>query len=586
MEHERTTARRRWPSAGRRILLSSVFGPYARDDGYGSRAVNPMELYHNQVTRTQGVFSLRMFHRSWGLMLIQANLEAPCSLLDFPSRERFIEELLRHPYDVVGISSILSNVEKVAEMCRLVRLHRPAATIVVGGHIANAPGLLARVGADHVVAGEGVRWFREYLGEDTTRPVRHPVVASSIGARTMGVPLSDRLRDTAAALIPSVGCPMGCNFCSTSAMFGGRGRFINFYDDGDSLFSVMSGIEEVSGTRSFFVMDENFLLHRRRALRLLERMREAGKAWSLYVFSSANSLRLYSMDELVGLGISWIWIGLEGKESRYVKLRQADTRDLVARLQSHGVRVLGSSIIGLPEHTPKTIDAAIDHAVAHNTEFHQFMLYTPLPGTPLYAEHAAAGDLLSEEECPAADAHGQSRFNFRHPHLSPGAETRLLVEAFERDFAVNGPSVLRIAETLLRGWRRHGHDPDPRIRARYAMECHGLPTTFAGAAWAIERRFGRSSPIGARARAVRTAINREFGWRARLAGPVVGGVVMGALALEGRRLRRGKTYEPPTFYEANAAWSAVGLDSRAVRCRSVAPVSPVAPADLGCAAVS
>ncbi len=37
-----------------RILLSSVFGPYAQDDQFGSRAINPMELYHNQVTRAQG----------------------------------------------------------------------------------------------------------------------------------------------------------------------------------------------------------------------------------------------------------------------------------------------------------------------------------------------------------------------------------------------------------------------------------------------------------------------------------------------------------------------------------------------------
>jgi len=37
-----------------RILLTSVFGPYARDDECGSRAINPMELYHNQVTRVQG----------------------------------------------------------------------------------------------------------------------------------------------------------------------------------------------------------------------------------------------------------------------------------------------------------------------------------------------------------------------------------------------------------------------------------------------------------------------------------------------------------------------------------------------------
>ena len=92
------------------------------------------------------------------------------------------------------------------------------------------------------------------------------------------------------------------------------------------------------------------------------------------MFSSANTLRLYSMEEIVGLGISWVWIGLEGKQSAYKKLEGADTRALVARLQAHGVRVLGSSIIGLAEHTPEKIDEAMDHAVAHDTEFQQFML--------------------------------------------------------------------------------------------------------------------------------------------------------------------------------------------------------------------
>src|ERR1035437_10141393 len=56
-----------------RVLLSSVFGPYAQDDEFGSRKINPMELYHNQVTREQGPFSLRMFHRSWGILMIQKN---------------------------------------------------------------------------------------------------------------------------------------------------------------------------------------------------------------------------------------------------------------------------------------------------------------------------------------------------------------------------------------------------------------------------------------------------------------------------------------------------------------------------------
>ena len=73
-----------------RLLLTSVFKPFAQDDEYGSRAINPAELYHNQVTREQGPFSLRMFHRTWSLMFLRENVSAPCTVLDFPTRARFI----------------------------------------------------------------------------------------------------------------------------------------------------------------------------------------------------------------------------------------------------------------------------------------------------------------------------------------------------------------------------------------------------------------------------------------------------------------------------------------------------------------
>src|SRR5512141_1373078 len=112
-----------------RVLLSSVFKPFAQDDEFGSRSINPAELYHNQVTREQGPFSLRMFHRTWGLMLLQRNITAPCTVLDFPTRERFIRELTSHDYDIVGLTGIIVNVGKVKEMCRLVREHSPKSTL-------------------------------------------------------------------------------------------------------------------------------------------------------------------------------------------------------------------------------------------------------------------------------------------------------------------------------------------------------------------------------------------------------------------------------------------------------------------------
>ncbi len=532
-----------------RVLLTSVFGPYARDDEYGSRVLNPMELYHNQVTRVQGAFSLRMFHRSWGLMLIQANIRARCALLDFPDRDRFIREIRDGDYDVVGISAIMPNIGKVRAMCALIREHLPSAVIVVGGHIANVPDLAGRVDADHVVRGEGVRWMRRFLGENPDTPINHPLIPSAFGTRSAGVEVSDG--DWAPALIPTVGCPKGCNFCSTSAMFGGKGKCVHFYETGDELFDIMCRIEEAMGTTSFFVMDENFLLHRRRALRLLALMQENDKAWSLYVFSSADVLRMYTVDQLVRLGISWVWIGLEGEDSRYSKLDGIDAFALVNRLQSHGIRVLGSTIIGLENHTPENMDRVIDYAVRYDTDFHQFMLYTPAAGTPLHTELTAEGVMKNEDEYDHADIHGQLIFNYRHPHITEGREAEYILKAFTRDFEVNGPSTVRVVRTTLAGWTRHKNNPDPCIRQRYRKEAAPLATTYSALVGAARRYYRTNPTIRRKLTALLRELHREFGLRSRIFSALGGLWLHRKIRREERRLAAGHTYEPPTFFEKN-----------------------------------
>jgi hypothetical protein len=177
-----------------------------------------------------------------------------------------------------------------------------------------------------------------------------------------------------------------CNFCTTSAFFGGKGKFLNFYQTGGQLFSVMCEMELSMKVRSFFITDENFLLYRKRVMELLERMKAAGKAWAFYVFSSANAIAKYTMRELVELGVSWIWMGLESPRAGYLKLQGRDTLGLTRELRQHGIKVLGSTIVGLEHHTPDNIEGEIEHAISHATDFHQFILYTPIPGTPLYQE--------------------------------------------------------------------------------------------------------------------------------------------------------------------------------------------------------
>ena len=315
-------------------------------------------------------------------------------------------------------------------------------------------------------------------------------------------------------------------------------------------------------------MDENFLLHRKRALRLLELMEEHGKPWALYVFTSANVLRSYTIDQLVRLGISWVWMGIEGCNSQYVKLQGIDTFELVRELQSHGIRVLGSTIIGLENHTPENIDEAIEHAARHDTDFHQFMLYTPIPGTPLHAELQAAGLLKDPATFHPSDIHGQLIFNYHHPHIRDGQEGEYMLRAFNRDFERNGPSTLRIVRTTLAGWKRYKNHSDARVRNRFAWEARELATTFAAATAGAKLYYRNNPAMYAKMSALLDELKREFGWKARLNAALGARLVLWKIRREEKLLASGWTYEPPTFYEKNDACQERG---GATACRYVTP---------------
>ena len=361
---------------------------------------------------------------------------------------------------------------------------------------------------------------------------------------------------------------MGCNFCSTSAMFGGKGHSVNFYKTGDELFHVMNQIADGLHVRSFFMMDENFLLQRDRALRLLELMEKHNKAWTLYVFTSAKVLRSYSIDQLVRLGVSWVWMGLEGQDSQYEKLHGIDTFKLVKDLQSNGIHVLGSTIIGLEDHTPENIDAAIEYAARHETDFHQFMLYTPIPGTPFHAELTAEGKMKADGEFDPADIHGQLIFNYYHPHIPPGMESEFMVRAFNRDFDRNGPSVVRIIRTTLAGWLRHKDHPDPRVRNRIAWESRNLAGKFSALAGAAELYYLDKPETHMKMLFLLQNLRSVFGLKSNFYSVIGGRWLLRQIRKEEKRLAAGFMYEPQTFYEGNEA-----VDRKVSRIRVATPLA-------------
>jgi hypothetical protein len=180
------------------------------------------------------------------------------------------------------------------------------------------------------------------------------------------------------------------------------------------------------------------------------------------------------------------------------------------------------------------------------------MLYTPVPGTPLYEAHKKDGSLYSEDVFPFADAHGQYRFNYRHATISSGREEGFLLQAFERDFRENGPSLARLIRTLLTGWQRYKNNPDDRLRKRYAREVRPLRSIYAGAVWAMMRYYRNTPAMFRKMRRLLADIYGEFGWKTRLAAPVIGLYASLHLFKEERRLARGWRYEPTPFYERNS----------------------------------
>jgi hypothetical protein len=184
-------------------------------------------------------------------------------------------------------------------------------------------------------------------------------------------------------------------------------------------------------------------------------------------------------------------MGRESPRSHFTKLQGSDTRQLTRELRAHGIRVQGSTIIGREHHTRDNIAAEINYAVDHRTDFHQFMLYTPVPGTPLSQEMSDQGRML--ENVDFADIHGQDKFNFRHSARSREDSKRFLDWAFRRDFEQNGPSLYRMCRTMLQGWLRYKDYPDVRVRERFARESAKLGTAYCAALWAMEKQFRASA---------------------------------------------------------------------------------------------
>ncbi|MGD9161444.1 MAG: B12-binding domain-containing radical SAM protein [Desulfobacteraceae bacterium] len=436
-----------------KLLLTSVFGPYAVDDKYGVKE-NKMELFHNQVTREQGIFSYRFNHRSQGLYFLAENVDMPTTVLDFPSLKRFRQEL-KKGYDYIGISFIIPNFKKAREMARLIRKLSPESKIILGGHGVNIPGIETMIDNDYICKGEGVYFLRKLFGEKIDRPINHPLGYSSFNRQVMGVPWAA----DSGILIAGVSCPNKCRFCATSHFFG---DYIPYLKSGREIYDLCCQYEDEKGITDFDVLDENFLKMKNRAMELLELMESNNRYFTFAIFSSAETIgELDDLDILVRMGVNFIWIGVESQQEIYAKNNGTDFPSLIPELRKRGVSVLASSILFLENHNKKTIWEDVDFVTSLDHDYLQFASLGPIPGTKLYSDYEAEGKLIPE--IPYESQRGQGEIWFNHDHFTRDESREFLRLAFEIDYNRNGVSMLRAIKTALMGYKYCNDHKDENI---------------------------------------------------------------------------------------------------------------------------
>src|ERR1043166_9443172 len=354
-----------------KVLLTSVCRPMGPQ--FGDAASIGYELLYRQVTRAQGIFSPRTVNIQFSIEYIAENLDAPTVVLQYPSKREFIREL-KKGYDFVGISFLMAIFHKVKEMVALVREHAPNTKIVLGGYGTVLQDEELKPYADYSCREEGVAFMRRLLGEpEIPMPYKHPLIVSKLKVFGWNVSGTGKI-------FAGLGCPNGCDFCCTSHFF--KRKHVKLLPSGRDIYAVVERYLDMDPNLVFLIIDEDFLLNKKRAMEFRECVMKGGKALSIFAFSSVKALSQYKVEEILEMGIDGFWIGYEGTRSNYAKQQGRPIEDILTEFREHGITILTSMIVGFDYQTPEIVAQEFDGLMKLKPALGQYLIYGPVPGTP------------------------------------------------------------------------------------------------------------------------------------------------------------------------------------------------------------
>lgn len=460
----------------KKILLTSVCRPLGPK--YGDAPSVGYELLYRQVLRAQGIFSPRTVNIHFGLEYIAENLDAPAVVLQYPSKRELIKEL-KKGYDYVGVSFLMAVMHKMKETVALIRQYAPHSKIVLGGYGTVLKDEVLKPSGDYICREEGVAFFRRLLNEpEIPMPYKHPLIVSWL--KVFGIRVSGTGK-----IFAGLGCPNGCDFCCTSHFF--SRKHIKLLPEGKDIYAVAERYLDLDPSLVFLILDEDFLLNKKRAMEFRECVIKGGKKLSIFAFSSIKAISQYTVEEILEMGIDGFWIGYEGTRSNYAKQQGRPIADILTEFRAHGLTVLTSMIVGFDYQNQEVVAEELAGLMKLKPSLAQFLIYGPVPGTPFH-ERIIKENLLHDIYTTDKDLFYRRADGFRtmikHPTLSPEQIEDIQRWCFEQDFQRLGPSIYRVLEARLLGYQKLKHSLNPILRQKaeyYATELRvAYPVFLAG----------------------------------------------------------------------------------------------------------
>lgn len=189
----------------------------------------------------------------------------------------------------------------------------------------------------------------------------------------------------------SRGCPFSCTFCSVPGMYGHAFRT-------HSVDRVLQELESHRGNAYTFFADDIFTANKKRVKELLRGMIERNLIpdWGAQV--RTETVDDPELLELMQAANCFnVYVGFESINPRTLKLFQkkqdlAKIERSIERFHAHKIRIHGMFVVGSDEDDVETIDATAEFALKNDIDSIQFMILTPIPGSPDWEQLYDRGD--------------------------------------------------------------------------------------------------------------------------------------------------------------------------------------------------